>query len=416
MSTTTDTHRRTRRVTIAALSGTTALAVLGGSMLTATAANAADPIYTCTTTTGTQLVSFGAAGGGLINLGSSGGLLGVATGSNGAQINLLNCVVAVNLGSTTSVVLNGTPVVTLPTTPVTIPTTPVTVPTTPTDTPTTPTTPVLTPTPGASTGSTDSTGTSSTSTSSTGTSSTGTSSTSTTSTSTTTPAGTTTPTTTTTPASTALADLTVASSSTTVYPAKDGYKDGVTFSVKGLTSAAKGVKVTGTAVLKKGTKVVKTWTISSATSKLTWNGRIGKKVMAGVYTLTVTAKSADGVKRVSSMTVRVSAKHLVTRTVQVKSKDIANRSTAVTPKKVIAALKLGKVTVRVRSVATRGKAALVFSGNGSKSVVALKNGTHTTKAVAVPKGLKKVSIGHRWAKGDVTLTSVRAIFRYKKLI
>ena len=46
----------------------------------------------------------------------------------------------------------------------------------------------------------------------------------------------------------------------------------------------------------------------------------------------------------------------------------------------------------------------------------LKDGTHTAKAVTVPKGLKKVTIGHQWKKGDATLTSLRAIYSYKKLV
>jgi hypothetical protein len=63
-----------------------------------------------------------------------------------------------------------------------------------------------------------------------------------------------------------------------------------------------------------------------------------------------------------------------------------------------------------------GPAALVFYGNGTQSTVRLRNGTHTAKAVAVPKGLDRVSIGHDWKKGDATLTSLRAIFRYKRLV
>lgn len=381
-----------RRVGIVALGGVAVLALVGGSALSATAADATSTTtYSCRTTDGgTTLVDF-AGGTGLVNLGSTSGLVGVATGSNGLQVGLLNCTLAVLVPSTTSTpttVLIGTP-----TPPTVAPTVPA-VPVVPSAKPTAPelapsatsTTPVVTepvaaaPTPAP-----------------------------TSSTTTTNPSGT---------AATKLAAVTVSRTSTTVYPAAAGYsRSKVVFSVKGLTAAKGAVRITGKAVLRKGTKVVKTWRISSSTAKLSWNGKVGKKVKAGVYVLTVTAKGADGVTKVTRSKVRVSAKHLVTRTATVESVENVSSTTATMPAKVVKAMKLGRVTVRVRTVATvTGSAKLVFSADGTKRSIPLLNGSHTSKAFVVPDGFESVTVAHRWKKGAATLTSFRAVFRYKILV
>ncbi|WP_375389927.1 hypothetical protein [uncultured Amnibacterium sp.] len=376
-------HTRTnargpRRAGAVALVGTTALAIIGGSLLSATAANA-DTMRCATTNGTTTLVDVNGSGSGLINLGSPGGVIGIATGANGAQIGLLSCTAVVGLGGTAP----GTTVATLnagSTTPVTVPTVSPSTPGTPG-----PTTPSATPTSSAP--------------------------------STTAPAPTGAPTAGST-SSTKLSTVKVSTSSSTVYPAARGYsKSRVTFSVKGLTSTKGTVKITGKAVLKKGSKVVKTWKISSTTSKITWNGRIGKKVKAGVYTLTVTAWSADGTKKVTTMKVRVSAKHLVTRTISVPSKNLTGASTAALPAKVAKAFKYGKVTARVHYIAhVTGKARLVFANGATKRYVPLKDGTHSTKALPLPKGFGSVTIGHDWKKGDATLISLRSVFSYKQLV
>lgn len=386
--------RSARRTAATAIGGSVALAIVAGSLMGATAANAdavTDP-STCVPTTGTgELIGTGSA---LVNVGSTNGLLGVGT-SNGLSVGLLNCGITANVGGTAPT-----------TTPTTTPTTPTG--TTPTITPTTPTgtTPTGTPT-------TTPTGTTQTSTSSTSTTS-STSSTSTTSTTTgttsTSPSG---ESTTTAPVST----VAVGATTTTVYPKAAGYKDKVTFSIKGLSSAKGAVKIVGTAVLKKGTKVVKTWKIDGSTSKISWNGRIGSKVVPGTYRLTVTGTSVNGTKKVSTFTVKVSSKHFVTRTAVARSVLKASSLRAKMPAAVAKAFKYGKVTAKVKTVAVvRGPAKLVFSQKGVQRTIVLKNGTHTTKALAVPKKFTSVTVKHVWKKGAAKLVSYVTTWRYRVLV
>jgi hypothetical protein len=86
------------------------------------------------------------------------------------------------------------------------------------------------------------------------------------------------------------------------------------------------------------------------------------------------------------------------------------------PRKLLKAYGLGDVAVRIRTVATvEGSASLVFSNQGVVRSVALKNGTHTTKALSVPQGFSHVMITHDWAKGAAHLTSLKAIWTYSTL-
>jgi hypothetical protein len=385
------TNRGTRRVATAALGGTMALAIVGGSLLSTTAANA--DTLSCVTTSGTTtLLNVTGSGGGLVNLGSTGGVVGIATMQDGTQVGLLGCTAVVSVGGTTPGATTATittptttPTVTPPSTPTTPTTTP-TVPTTTTPTTTTPTTaPPTTAPPSGSPSPTPSSSAEPTAE----------------------------------PTATKVATVKVTTSTATVYPSAKGYsKSKVTFSVKGLTSAKGAVTITGKAVLKKGTKVVKTWKINSSTSKLTWNGRIGKKVKAGVYKLTVTAWSSDGTKKVSTTKVRVSSKHLVTRTASLQTRDLSHATTNVLPKAVKKAFKYGKVTFRTHTVAkVTGPAHLVIVGpNGERVKLRLKDGSHTTKAAVLPKGFTKAKFLHRWKKSDAELLSLRTTFTYKALV
>jgi uncharacterized protein YgiM (DUF1202 family) len=98
-----------------------------------------------------------------------------------------------------------------------------------------------------------------------------------------------------------------------VAPAKDFYRDSVKFTVAGVSSTGKPIPVTGTArVLYQG-KVVKTWNLTtSASTVLTWDGRTGGAIVAGGYSVTVSAAGPEGATRTAAAATTVSAKTLVT--------------------------------------------------------------------------------------------------------
>jgi hypothetical protein len=217
-------------------------------------------------------------------------------------------------------------------------------------------------------------------------------------------------------AGTPIATVQLSRSAATVYPVKDGYRDSVRFDVRGFTADQQPVGVTGTAELKKSGSTVKSWSLNGANTSLTWNGRVGSAVKTGVYTLLVTARSNDGTTHTASTTVQVLSQHLVTRTATAKSKVTAKATTATMPKAVKKALALGRVSLRLRTVATvHGKASLVFASGSAKRSIALRSGTRTTAALAVPKSFSKVTVEHVWKKGT-RLRSATAIWSYKALV
>ena len=214
-----------------------------------------------------------------------------------------------------------------------------------------------------------------------------------------------------------LADVTVRSSTDSVYPVRDGYLDDVRFEVRALGAAGQLVPVEGTAILSKGSAVASTWTLDTATTVLTWDGRVGGKIRRGVYTLLVTLYSADGSTRTTVNRIRVLTKHVVRRAVVVHSVVRGNDTQAAMPAQVLKAYAKGTVTVRVRTVAkVQGRASLVYSNDGVARSIALRDGVHTTKPLIVPKGFEHVTITHRWAKGAAKLKSANAIWTYYTLV
>lgn len=219
------------------------------------------------------------------------------------------------------------------------------------------------------------------------------------------------------PPPTALADIALERSTTTVYPVKDGYRDAVRFSVRTIDGTGAAVTVRGTATLSRAGRTVRTWRLDGKRSLLTWDGRVHGAVRAGVYRLAVTAWSGDGTRRTATTTVRVVADHLRRDAVVVRSTIGASDITAAMPKRLIAAFAKGAVSCRVRTVASvKGPAKLVFSNDGVSRSLRLRNGTHTTPALVVPKGFEQVTIHHRWKRGDVHLKSVQAIWTYYSLV
>lgn len=218
------------------------------------------------------------------------------------------------------------------------------------------------------------------------------------------------------PTKTKLASLSVLRSSNTVYPVKDGYRDSVRFAVRAMNLAGTFVPVVGSAVLTKAGKDVETWHIDGSTQVITWDGRVGDTVRTGLYTLQVSAWSSDGSTLVEQTKVRVLSKHLEKRAMVVRSNVGAKSVAADLPHRLLKAYAAGEVTCRIVTVASvRGPAELVFSSPGVTRSVALKNGSHTTKALPVPQGFSHVTISHDWAKGDAHLKSLKVIWTYYTL-
>jgi hypothetical protein len=116
----------------------------------------------------------------------------------------------------------------------------------------------------------------------------------------------------------AVTRVAVRRSLSTVYPAKDGYRDAVVFTVTpSLTAGPSTVAVTGTAKLTRAGRTAKVWKLHRGTNRLVWNGRTAGAVQPGRYTLTVKAKGPQGATRTARSSVTVSPKRLVARTVTV---------------------------------------------------------------------------------------------------
>lgn len=112
-----------------------------------------------------------------------------------------------------------------------------------------------------------------------------------------------------------LSKLTVQRSLSTVFPAKDGYRDAVVFTVQPTVEGPASAEVTGTAKVTRAGRTAKSWKLHSGTNRLTWNGKAGSAVKPGRYTLTVSAKGPHGAAKTVRSSVTVSPKRLVTRTV-----------------------------------------------------------------------------------------------------
>ena len=222
-------------------------------------------------------------------------------------------------------------------------------------------------------------------------------------------------TTTTVPVTPAVSALRITSSVDTVYPAKDGYRDTVVLHVTGTTASGAAQPVAGVVVVKRGATEVKRWTIGSSTADLTWDGRSGGKIVAGAYTVTGVAVDATGTAVAAMDTLAVSAKKLVTTTQKVTSKSVSG--THVMAAKAKAGLAKGKVLLRVTTTATGvvGKQYLVFTHKGKHLKVPIQNGTHTSKAITVPKSFTTYKLSHTWKASTVSLKSVVYKYTYKKL-
>ena len=125
--------------------------------------------------------------------------------------------------------------------------------------------------------------------------------------------------------------LLIERSHTVVYPATDGYQDSVAVTVSAQASVPREIDVTGSLTIsRKGVRAA-SWKLSSSSAKtVTWNGRIGKKIVPGTYTVAAIVKGEDGPSVIRTSTIVVSKKSLRRTTVSTwrSAKSILTSSTA----------------------------------------------------------------------------------------
>lgn len=113
----------------------------------------------------------------------------------------------------------------------------------------------------------------------------------------------------------AVTAIRLSSSSSVVYPTKDGYKDSVALSLSSRTTTGSTVPVTGTVKVTSRGKTVKTWKLSTSKPwKAAWDGKVKGKVVPGTYVVTASVKGPEGVTKKTSKKVTVRKGVLVTKT------------------------------------------------------------------------------------------------------
>jgi beta-lactamase class A/flagellar hook assembly protein FlgD len=221
-----------------------------------------------------------------------------------------------------------------------------------------------------------------------------------------------------------------------VAPAKDGYRDAVSFTVAGSSSTGQPIPVTGTVKVVSQGKTVKTWSLTtSAPTVFTWDGRTDGAIVAGTATVTVSAKGPEGVTRTASDAATVSPKSLVTvsgvvrdgGTVSVKlddpgwggtptlasvrwildGRDIAgaNKSTLVVTKAMVGhklSVRVAATVLGVKRIGTSepfsvylGKTSEESLESKVRSLISTLPGDYTVKVRELDNGRRKVDIGGR---------------------
>ncbi|GAA5036915.1 hypothetical protein ACFQRL_13765 [Microbacterium fluvii] len=114
--------------------------------------------------------------------------------------------------------------------------------------------------------------------------------------------------------SVALKSTKLAASAATLYPTKDGYRDSAKLSVSSTTTTGGSIPTTGGVTITRGGKTVASWKLSSSKAwSATWNGKVGGKVVAGTYKVTVSIKGPEGKTQSASKTITVKKGKLVTK-------------------------------------------------------------------------------------------------------
>jgi len=123
----------------------------------------------------------------------------------------------------------------------------------------------------------------------------------------------------------------IARSHSVVYPAADGYRDSVSITVSSKASVPRNIGVTGSLTIsRKGVRAA-SWKLTSTSPKtVIWNGRVGKKVVAGTYTVAAIVKAKEGpaVTRTSTIVVSKQKLHRDQVSVWHSAKSILTSSTA----------------------------------------------------------------------------------------
>jgi|GEM_PF-1323043 len=113
----------------------------------------------------------------------------------------------------------------------------------------------------------------------------------------------------------AFSSVSIATSSASVYPYKDYYYDSVKITVTPKSSAGVTFGATGSVKITRNGKTVKTWTLTSSSAKaLTWDGRVGGKIVPGTYKITASIKGKEGSTKTYAKNVVVKSNKLVTKT------------------------------------------------------------------------------------------------------
>jgi hypothetical protein len=200
----------------------------------------------------------------------------------------------------------------------------------------------------------------------------------------------------------------------TIYPKKDGYRDSVSFHLRGTASDGRQHDTRGTAVLTLHSRSVATWPITRTDQTVVWNGLNRGRVVSGRYRLDVRITDASGAVLTSAESIIVSAKKLVAATKSVASRSISG--THAMTAKPRAGLDKGRVTMRVTTSVRglKGKQYLVFRHAGKKIKVQIRNGKHTSKVITIPRSFSEYTISHTWKKG-VKVRSLQYKYRYKAL-
>ncbi|MGT2427040.1 hypothetical protein [Amnibacterium kyonggiense] len=212
-----------------------------------------------------------------------------------------------------------------------------------------------------------------------------------------------------------LTALSVASEWSTVYPAKDGYRDTTVFQLSGTATDGQQHAAGGTLSLQYGSSTVATWPITATNQAIAWNGLQGGRIVPGSYTVTATIGDADGHRASATDRVVVSAKKLATASQLLTSKSVSGTH-RMAPKP-LDGLSKGKVTLRITSVASKvkGKQYLVFKHAGRSFKIRILNGRHTSKTVTIPRSFTSYTITHTWKKGAVKISSLKYRYTYKAL-
>ena len=124
---------------------------------------------------------------------------------------------------------------------------------------------------------------------------------------------------------TAVSSLKISKSESTVFPAKDSYKDSVKITLTPKTTTGKSFASTGKIKIVRNGKTVKSWTLkSSAKKSVTWNGKVGTKIVPGTYTIIAELKGPEGSKKTVKTSVKIDKRKLTktSKTVTHKAKSI----------------------------------------------------------------------------------------------